>query len=354
MKFIPKGMIGSMSFAKSSTGRVGIVVICIVIALLIVLISVGAVSYYTVLEYNGELGDDRVVTVEIPEGASVVEISNILKREGIIKIPLLFTQVAKLNGRSNFKFGRHELSSNMAYPVIMDELEKNVSFESVAKVTIPEGYELRQIVDLLVSEKIVKREEFLSALEKDYDYPFLKGINREQRLEGYLFPATYEFAYNASPEDIIKTMLNKFANEFDISMVKRADEIGMSIDQVVILASIIEREAASDDDRGLVSSVFHNRLMADSVYPYLQSCATVQYILKERKPVLSLNDIKIESPYNTYINKGLPVGPIASPGKASMLAALYPIESDYYFFVVDSTGNHVFSRTLEEHNRATP
>lgn len=343
-----------MNSADSANRRVIIVVLCIVTALIVLLCSAVAVSYYTVLEYKGKLGNGKSVIVDIPEGASVMEISNILKRDGVIKIPLLFTQVAKFNGRSNFKFGKHRLSSGMSYPSIMDELEKNVSFEEVIKVTIPEGYELRQIVDLLESKNLIKREDFLAALEKEYDYPFLRGIDREPRLEGYLFPATYDFAYDASPEDIINAMLSKFANEFDISMVQRADEIGMTIDQVVILASIIEREAGSDDDRGLVSSVFHNRLTPGSGYPYLQSCATVQYIIKERKPVLSFDDIKIDSPYNTYINKGLPVGPISSPGKASMLAALYPIESDYYFFVVDSSGNHVFSRTLEEHNLATP
>lgn len=334
--------------------RVVIVVSFIVVALIVFMGAVAAVTYYTVQEYKGRLGNGKSVVVDIPEGASVMEISNILKRDGVIKIPLLFTQVAKLNGRSNFKFGKHRLSSDMSYPAIMDELEKNVSFESVVKVTIPEGYELRQIVDLLESKELINREDFLEALEREYDYPFLSGIDRKPRLEGYLFPATYEFAYNVSPEDIIKAMLTKFANEFDISMVQRADQIGMSIDQVVILASIIEREAGSDDDRGLVSSVFHNRLTPGSGYPYLQSCATVQYIIKERKPVLSYDDIKIDSPYNTYINKGLPIGPIASPGKASMLAALYPIESNYYFFVVDSGGNHVFSRTLEEHNMAKP
>ena len=128
----------------------------------------------------------------------------------------------------------------------------------------------------------------------------------------------------------------------------RAKEMNMTMDEAVTLASIIEREALGDEDRKLVSSVFHNR-MDSSNYPYLQSCATVQYVLKERKPVLSVEDTKIDSPYNTYINKGLPIGPIASPGEKSIEAALYPEETDYLFFVLGSDNKHHFSKTYEEH-----
>ena len=123
-----------------------------------------------------------------------------------------------------------------------------------------------------------------------------------------------------------------------------------SVDDIVTLASVIEAEAGSDADRPLVSSVFHNRLDS-STYPYLESCATVQYILGERKPILSNSDIQIKSPYNTYINKGLPVGPICSPGKASLEAALRPADTDYYFFQSDASGKLYYSKTLAEHER---
>ena len=122
----------------------------------------------------------------------------------------------------------------------------------------------------------------------------------------------------------------------------------MTIDEVITLASIIEREAAGDEDRGKVSSVFHNRLDSKEL-PYLQSCATVQYILQERKSVLSIADTKIDSPYNTYLYKGLPPGPIAAPGLASIKAALYPEDTDYYYFVVNADGKHLFAKTLKEH-----
>lgn len=122
------------------------------------------------------------------------------------------------------------------------------------------------------------------------------------------------------------------------------------MDEIVTLASIIEAEAGSDADRPLVSSVFHNRL-SSTTYPYLESCATVQYILGERKPILSNSDIQIDSPYNTYINEGLPIGPICSPGKASIEAALYPADTDYYFFQSDADGKIYYSETYDEHEQ---
>ena len=145
-------------------------------------------------------------------------------------------------------------------------------------------------------------------------------------------------------------MLNRFEQIFTDDYKAAAKRAGYSVDEIVTLASVIEGEAGSDADRPLVSSVFHNRLNS-ATYPYLESCATVQYILGERKPILSNSDIRIQSPYNTYINKGLPLGPICGPGKASIEAALYPSDTDYYFFQSDAAGKLYYSKTLAEHER---
>ena len=144
-------------------------------------------------------------------------------------------------------------------------------------------------------------------------------------------------------------MLERFDEVFKEEYYDRADELGMTIDEIVILASVVEREARVESDRPIISGVFHNRL--DQGWK-LESCATIQYILGERKPRLLYSDLEIESPYNTYMYSGLPVGPIASFGEASLKATLYPEETDYMFFVAKDDGSHVFSRTLEEHNAA--
>ena len=215
------------------------------------------------------------------------------------------------------------------------------------KIDIPEGYEIYKVADLLESKGLIDKDKFYYLIDNgNFDYDFIAEIpEREMRLEGYLFPDTYEFVPN-DEFGIINEMLGRF-EEFYLKYKESIDNSYLSLDEVITLASIIEREAGSAD-KLLVSSVFHNRINSTD-YPYLQSCATVQYVLKERKPVLSVEDTKIDSPYNTYINKGLPIGPIASPGEESIAAALNPAQTNYYFFVLGSDGKHHFTTTYQEH-----
>jgi UPF0755 protein len=179
----------------------------------------------------------------------------------------------------------------------------------------------------------------------------LNDIDPETCLEGFLFPETYEMKVGASESQIAERMLSQFDKVFKDSYYERAEELGMTINEVVTLASVIEREAQLDSERARISGVFHNRINKGWK---LQSCATVQYILGERKEVLSYDDIAIESPYNTYINAGLPPSPIASPGEKSIIAALYPEDTDFMFFVAsgENDGSHIFSKTLKEHEKA--
>lgn len=297
---------------------------------------------------------DKPATVVIEENMSVGEIADVLKDNGVIqfKWPFeLFSTITKSNDR--YKYGTYDLNSNMDYLELISRLKKRAQSDSTVWVTIPEGRELREIFKTLEENGVATVEGLTNAMNThEFDYAFLKDLpERENKLEGYLFPDTYEFYKNEDPVNVLDKMLKNFNNKYDEECQERAKELGMTTDEVITLASIIEREAANDDDRDTVASVFVNRLNSTE-YPYLQSCATVQYVLKERKAVLSIEDTKIDSPYNTYQHKGLPVGPIASPGKASIEAALWPEETDYYFFVLGSNGQHIFSKTLAEHNQA--
>ena len=222
-----------------------------------------------------------------------------------------------------------------------------MSFDETVQVLIPEGYEAWQIAETLEKAGLVDKEIFLRELDRgDFDFDFISQIERrENRLEGYLFPATYEFATWETERDIITKMLQAF--ETYILPIYEGAQTDYTLDQVITLASIVEREAANDSERSRVASVFYNRMERDMT---LSSCATVQYIIKERKPILSNSDIKIKSDYNTYINKGLPIGPIASPGVNSVKATLYPEDSDYLYFAARADGSeNVFSRTDKEH-----
>ena len=294
------------------------------------------------------------LNVRIERGSTVGTIAGELKESGLIKHRWAFVLFAKLTGNANnFQYGTYTLNTDMDYLELVTNLQKTATFRQTVRITIPEGRELREIIETLDKNNVCSSEDLWDAVENhEFDYDFLKDLpQRPNRLEGYLFPDTYEFFEDSDADTVLAKMLDNFNAKFSDDLRKRASEIGMSLDEVVTLASIIEREAASDEDRATVSSVFHNRLN-NKQYPLLQSCATVQYILKERKPVLTYADVRIESPYNTYLHEGLPIGPIASPGLASIKAALYPETTDYYFFVVSATGEHVFSKTLEEHNAA--
>ena len=294
------------------------------------------------------------LSVRIEKGSTVGQIARELKDAGLIEYRWAFVLFAKVTGNADrFQYGTYVLNTDMDYLELVTNLQKTASFRATVTVMIPEGAELREIIATLDEKNVCSAEELWDAVENHpFDYDFLQNLpERENRLEGYLFPDTYEFFEQSDAVTVLTKFLDNFEVKFSQELRDRAQEIGMSIDEVVTLASVIEREAASDEDRATVSSVFHNRLNSTQ-YPLLQSCATVQYVLQERKPVLTYDDIKIDSPYNTYLYEGLPIGPIASPGLASIKAALYPETTDYYFFVVTADGTHIFSKTLAEHNAA--
>ena len=313
--------------------------------LIIALVMVGG-GLYTDYMPNKQSGE---VVITIPEGAGTADIAEILKQENLIASELFFRVMSKVRGvDGEYNCGKFKISKSAGYEEIFDVLTHAGQNVDAKKITIPEGYEIYKIADLLEQEGLIDKDKFYHFVNYgEFDYDFIEDIpQRDIRLEGYLYPSTYEFA-PGDEDGIINEMLMQFDKMY-AKYEDRATEMGMTMDEVITLASIIEREALGDEDRKLVSSVFHNRLESDQ-YPYLQSCATVQYVLKERKPVLTLDDTKIDSPYNTYINEGLPIGPIASPGEEAVEAALYPEESEYLFFVLGSDGKHHFSETYQEH-----
>lgn len=291
-------------------------------------------------------GDGNNADFSVPKGAGLSAIAEDLKDSGIIRFSSVFKIYTKLSGEHIWQTGVHKLNTGMSYKEIIAVLQDTPKAVN-GTVTVPEGYELRQIADLLTEQGLVNREVFMREAETgNFDNEFLKDIpNRENRLEGYLFPDTYNFIPGESEHEIIGRMLDNFEEKL-IPLYTEANT-DKSLDDVVKLASVIEREAANDAERGKVASVFVNRLNGGMK---LESCATVQYILKERKKILSTEDTQIDSPYNTYKYDGLPVGPIASFGMASFKAALYPEDTNYmYFMAVADGSSSVFAETYEQH-----
>lgn len=331
----------------------------------IILIS-AAISYSYVMKNYMDTSGDKTVTVSedegvefvIERGSSTGDIVSNLYKKGLIKNETIFKLLSKINGYDGtYKSGTHIVSKSLSYDEMMRVLS---SAPATRTVTIPEGKTFSQIVDILYNKKIIKdKEQFIKTANTDtFDYDFLKGIpQRENRLEGYLFPDTYEYDYNATDREIILKMLDNFDIKFKKNYRDKIASLpgGMTLDKVVTLASIIEREAKNSDDRYLISGVLYNRLTSkDRTLRRLQVDATIQYILLKKtgayKDRLLYADLDIDDPYNTYLNEGLPPGPICCPGEAAIKAALNPADTQYLYYVAkgDGSDSHAFARTYRE------
>ncbi len=304
-------------------------------------------AFFTTNGFHGVLKKDRQVTVEITPGMTGDSISALLEKEGIVYNRFVFKAVLRLSGKApEIKVGTFELSPKMSYMDILSILT-GYSTAGLVKVTVPEGYKLSQVAEVMEKSGFCTAEEFMKeAQEGAFPYAFLEGIpvGEANRLEGFLFPNTYFFDKGSEPHTLIDTMLKEFEKVYTAEISAKAKEFEMTTREFITLASVIEKEGVGDLDK--ISSVFHNRL---DIGMRLESCATVNYLFEVPKDVLSIEDTYIDSPYNTYRNAGLPPTPICSPGKAAIEAAANPAETDYLFFVADGKGGNMFSETFEEH-----
>jgi len=324
---------------------------------IILIFFIGTVSLkYYYEEQLKPIAYDNIeeVYVEIPKGSSTSTIAKILFDNKLIRNEFIFRLVSKLEENDGkYKAGKYVLNNGLSQNEIMDKLIKGGESKESVRFTIPEGFELRQIADRLAENGLINKDRFLELCSKSSnfssDYEFLKDVPSNNSLEGFLYPDTYEIYVDANEEDIIRKMLDRFESLYSDEIISKAKELDMNVNQVTTLASIIERECMLDEERTLISSVFHNRI---DMNKKLESCATIQFILGERKENLSTKDTQIESAYNTYLHEGLPPGPIASPGIKSISAAVNPENSDYLFFVSNGDGSHTFSITYAEHLKA--
>jgi UPF0755 protein len=288
----------------------------------------------------------EIVTVEIPKGTSFLRSVDILEDAGLIKNKYLFyALVIARNAQGNIRAGEYELLASMSPLDIINKLVKG-DIKSY-KITIPEDFTVAEIAACLASYKLVDEKAFVSLCE---DAKFISSLGIEGRsAEGYLYPDTYFFDKMIGTKEMIKTMVRQFRKTFTHEMQERAEELGLTIHQVVTLASIIGKESGFKDEKPLVSAVFHNRLKKRM---RLQSDPTAVYDLRSVTKVVKKKHLLKNTPYNTYVINGLPPGPIANPGIDSLQAALYPASVRYLYFVSNNDGSHNFSSSLSAHNRA--
>jgi UPF0755 protein len=295
--------------------------------------------------------DERPITVHIPAGASTREAADHLAGRGLIKDAIFFRYYARYRKLDDqIKPGEYELSPAMAPEAILLKLTRGEIV--VRRFTIPEGLTVTQTVDLLASQGLVDKGK-LRGLTGDPQRVsvYLPAESKvEEPFEGYLFPATYEYTGELTEERLVALLLERFDQLWTAARRTRAEELGLSIHQVVTLASIIEEEAQAPPERPIIAGVYHNRL---KIGMKLDADPTVRYGLK--KPIdqpLLYADLDIMTPYNTYRQPGLPPGPISAPGEAAIEAALYPTAHDFWYFVAkaDGSGEHYFAKSLEEQN----
>ena len=313
-----------------------------IIGILICLIAIG-----TILLFWPQNDIDSKIKVNIPKGATLVQITDLLVDKNILTNKNMFIIATRLMGQSNkIPAGIFALkNAKNNYRIIKQLVQGN---PEMIKVTLLEGWTISQVTQA-ISNSLNLSSEILSAL--CYDEQFINELGLEEKsLEGYLYPDTYLFLESEhDPKEILKQIVSEFHEIFNANLSERAKQIGLTVNEVVTMASIIEGEAIFDNERTIIAAVYHNRLKKRML---LQADPTIQYIIKDGPRRLSLSDLKIDSPYNTYLYRGLPPGPISNPGKASILAVLYPDDNNYLFFVARGDGYHTFTTTIEEHNQA--
>jgi len=316
----------------------------VVIAFVVVLVVALAVGGYQMYHAIGDPAQKYEIVVKPNDSAADVErkldAAGIDVNHRIYALLMRFTNTDK-----EIKPGRYEIKGGISHYELINIFKEGK--RQLDHVTIPEGYSVAQIIPLL-AEKLQADSSDLAQLINDKQF-FVTFDIEAPGFEGYLFPETYSFYPYTDPKEIITEMVNMFKSEWTPEMKQQLTLSGMTLNQATTLASMIEAEATVDSEDGLISSVFHNRLRKGWK---LQCDPTVIYAMGGLKRPLYRKDLEYESPFNTYLHEGLPPGPICSPGLKAIQAALWPEDSDYYFFVANGDGRHVFTKTLSQHNRA--
>lgn len=340
----------------------------VVYAILVLAVS-GILAYFLVmggLDFTGMTRDDSIVDITVPKGSSTQAIAEVLEQEGLIDQPLVFRVYCKLTkADGKWQPGTFSVQKNMGYKLLVEELQTAQSRETV-EVLIPEGYTIDKIATRLEDKKVCSAAEFYRALrEVDYsaDYSFIADFTkldkddydaRIYKLEGYLFPDTYQFYLGCSGETVVRKMLDTFNLRLDTTLRAAANNKGLTTDELIVLASIVQGEAANKQDMEKVARVLQNRLENAAEYPKLQCDSTRDYI---QDMVAANSNLSVANEnYDTYTREGLPVGSINNPGLNAIKAVLYPSEDETvkkcYFFATDyDTGITYFSQTYNEHVR---
>ena len=293
-----------------------------------------------------ELVEERRINVKIQEGLSTAEIADRLAEKGIIGSSLKFRILARLRGYDDkLRPGSYSFTADMSDDDVFAKLLTGE--KKLIKFTVPEGFGVKEIAERLYNLDLVNKEDFLQAAEDFAPYDYMrKRKNVLFAAEGFLFPDTYTIESDMEIDELLNLMAGTFDQQLKPEMRVAAEKMGLSVYDLITLASLVEREVRFPEDRPIVAQVLLKRLKMNMP---LQTDATLQYLMDAPKEDVTIEDTQIDSPYNTYQHTGLPPGPIANPGMASIEAVLHPAETDYLYFVADRQGHNHYAYTYEEH-----
>jgi UPF0755 protein len=315
------------------------------------LVSYGYVMHLKAQFRPVDVTDNRLITVEIPPGTSAAAIAEILEEAGLVRSSNAFLSYCKQNNLdTSLKAGIYTLSPSQSIQTIAEIIIRGP--DTQVRITIPEGYTVEQIGQLLVAREIVTELSWRDALNLPYpDFPFLPpSAAQGSRLEGYLFPDTYFLSSFSTASQVVEMMLRRFQDIWENEgLAEDLAQSGMTRHEIVTIASMIEREAMLIREMPRIAGVIYNRLAINML---LQIDATIIFALQEHREVVLWRDLEVDSPYNTYRNLGLPPGPIANPGLAALRAALNPEDHQYLYYVAVGDGSHEFNRTFDRHLEA--
>ncbi|MEI6288028.1 MAG: endolytic transglycosylase MltG [bacterium] len=317
--------------------------------ILIFLVVIGGGFYTYNLLFTPASSDIKAISFKVTTGDSVKDVSTRLRSAGLIKSQLVFEYYARFSGlQSRLIVGEHEFKGNLNAVDILHALTASDNINKGTKITLIEGWTASQIGDYLERLELVNKKDFMSAISTDNwrdKYDFLTGV-KAKTLEGFLFPDTYLISKKPTAEEIIKKCLDNFSQKVTAKMLSDIKDQNKDLLSILTMASVVEREAKTEIDKGMVADVFWKRVAKKMP---LQSDATVNYITGHSDLRPSSADLQNDSLYNTYKYAGLPPGPIANPGLIAIKTTIYPTRNDYYFFITAKDGHTVYSKTFEEH-----
>lgn len=329
----------------------GAVFLCVILVGVVLVFADPSVTHIgkpasTTTTTEGEIAEEKRINVKIQAGLSTAEIADRLAEKGVIGSSWKFRILSRLRGYDDkFRPGSYTFTANMEDDEVFAKLLTGE--KRLIQFTIPEGFGVKEIAERLYNLDLVNKEDFLKAAEDFAPYDYMrKHENVFFAAEGFLFPDTYTVESDMEIEELLSLMANTLDEKLKPAMRTQAEKMGLSIYDLITLASLVEREVRFPEDRPIVAQVLLKRIKLNMP---LQTDATLQYLMDAPKEEVSIADTQIDSPYNTYQHVGLPPGPIANPGMASIEAVLHPSETEYLYFVADKRGHNHYAYTYEEH-----